>query len=180
MSLANNFRMLSLYNQRINHQLLICCRDLSVADLNKETHSFFSNIINYWNHVLFGDLIMLRRLGNNDIGGFSLAYLDDFPVPTSGRDIYHIEISDVALLRTRVDKVIVKCFLGINDDDCLQMISYKTTEGVAITKSVADFCQHLFNHQTHHRGQLTCILSQLGVDYGCMDLPIIVPEGSGN
>jgi uncharacterized damage-inducible protein DinB len=30
---------------------------------------------------------------------------------------------------------------------------------------------HLFNHQTHHRGQLTTLLSQLGHDVGPTDLP---------
>ncbi len=29
---------------------------------------------------------------------------------------------------------------------------------------------HLFNHQTHHRGQLTTLLSQCGEDYGVTDL----------
>ncbi len=62
--------------------------------------------------------------------------------------------------------------------NCEQCITYQTTEGEQLTKKVADVTQHLFNHQTHHRGQLTCVLSQLGVDYGCMDLPVIVAEGS--
>ena len=180
MSLANNFRMMSHYNQRMNDQLLNFCYKLSVADLNKETHSFFSNVISYWNHIIFGDLIMLKRLGLNDIGGLSFATFANFPEPKSANDIYHTTMSELLLLRQQLDEVIVQCFADLNDRDCLALISYKTTEGVAITKSVADFCQHLFNHQTHHRGQLTCILSQLGVDYGCMDLPIIVPEGSGN
>jgi uncharacterized damage-inducible protein DinB len=57
-------------------------------------------------------------------------------------------------------------------------MTYHTTEGDEITKVAADVTQHLFNHQTHHRGQLTCILSQFDIDYGCMDLPVIVPEGS--
>lgn len=30
---------------------------------------------------------------------------------------------------------------------------------------------HLFNHQTHHRGQLTTLLNQLGYDSGVTDLP---------
>jgi uncharacterized damage-inducible protein DinB len=29
---------------------------------------------------------------------------------------------------------------------------------------------HFFNHQTHHRGQLTTLLSQAGKDYGITDL----------
>jgi uncharacterized damage-inducible protein DinB len=28
---------------------------------------------------------------------------------------------------------------------------------------------HFFNHQTHHRGQATTLLSQCGVDYGITD-----------
>jgi len=38
---------------------------------------------------------------------------------------------------------------------------------------------HFFNHQTHHRGQLTTLLSQCGVDYGTTDLiwlPDLVAE----
>ncbi len=30
---------------------------------------------------------------------------------------------------------------------------------------------HFFNHQTHHRGQVSALLSQCGVDYGVTDLP---------
>jgi len=31
----------------------------------------------------------------------------------------------------------------------------------------------IFNHQTHHRGQLTTLLSQFGVDIGTTDLPLM-------
>ena len=37
---------------------------------------------------------------------------------------------------------------------------------------------HFFNHQTHHRGQVTALLSQCGKDYGVTDLiwlPEVVP-----
>ncbi len=34
---------------------------------------------------------------------------------------------------------------------------------------------HFFNHQTHHRGQVTTLLSQFGVDPGVTDL-IWLPE----
>jgi len=29
----------------------------------------------------------------------------------------------------------------------------------------------LFNHQTHHRSQVTCELHKLGLEYGCTDMP---------
>jgi len=77
-----------------------------------------------------------------------------------------------------VDKLILRFCDNLTDNDCDDVISYKTTEGLAITKAVADVTQHIFNHQAHHRGQLTCVLSQFDVDYGCMDLPVIVSEDS--
>jgi uncharacterized damage-inducible protein DinB len=31
----------------------------------------------------------------------------------------------------------------------------------------------MFNHQTHHRGQLTTLLSQMGLDVGVTDMPFM-------
>ncbi|WP_417586079.1 DinB family protein, partial [Nitrincola sp.] len=35
---------------------------------------------------------------------------------------------------------------------------------------------HFFNHQTHHRGQVSTLLSQAGVDIGVTDLMVQIPE----
>lgn len=180
MSLVTNFQMLAKYNQRINEQLIICCQSLPKEDLTKESHSFFPNIISYWNHIIFGDLIMLTRLAANEVASLSLADFTELPTPKSPHDIYHDNFSDVIELRNNVDVLINLYCRNLTDENCQQFISYQTTEGESITKKVADITQHMFNHQTHHRGQLTCILSQLGVDYGCMDLPVIVAEGSAS
>lgn len=178
LSLIENFQMMAKYNERINQQLLRCCQLLSNKGLTKESHSFFPNIISYWNHILFGDLIMLRRLAANEVASLSLADFTELPTPKSPRDIYHNNFSDIIELRNKLDALINQYCQSLTEKDCDRFISYQTTEGESITKKVADITQHMFNHQTHHRGQLTCILSQFGVDYGCMDLPVIVAEGS--
>ncbi len=178
MSLAKNFRMLSLYNQRINTQLMDCCLTLPSDIIEKETDSFFANIISYWNHILFGDLILLGRLASNEIAQLTLEDFTNFPSPKSPQDIYHSQLSDLAVLRKQLDALIIDYCTNLTEEDCEKFITYTTTEGDSITKAIADVTQHIFNHQTHHRGQLTCVLSQFGVDYGCMDLPVIVSEGS--
>jgi uncharacterized damage-inducible protein DinB len=170
--------MMSLYNQRMNSQLMEHCLTLSADILTKDTDSFFPNIISYWNHILFGDLILLGRLAANNIGNLSYLDFSEFPKTISPQDIYHTNLLDIALLRSRVDSLIIHYCNNLTEEDCERFITYTTTEGVVITKAVADITQHIFNHQTHHRGQLTCLLSQAGVDYGCMDLPVIVAEGS--
>jgi len=178
LSLVNNFKMMAEYNKRINEQLLTCCLRLSAEDLIKDTFSFFPNVISYWNHILFGDLILLRRLAANNISSLTLSDFNCLPTPKSPNDIYHDNLDEIMVLRRKVDALISQYSHGLSDSECEQSISYQTTEGERITKKVADITQHIFNHQTHHRGQLTCVLSQLGVDYGCMDLPVIVANGS--
>jgi len=163
----------------MNAQLLDSCSTLSNDLLKKETHSFFPNIISYWNHILFGDLILINRLALNQIGQLSTADLSAFPTAKSPQDMYYSNLSDIADLRKQVDELLIQFSNNLTEDECEKYISYTTTEGASVTKAVADVTQHIFNHQTHHRGQLSCVLSQLGVDYGCMDLPVIVSEGSG-
>lgn len=170
--------MMSLYNQRMNRQLMDCCLALPNDIVEKETHSFFPDIVSYWNHILFGDLILLNRLAANKIAQLCLEDLSPFPSPKTPNDIYHHQLSDLAVLRKQVDDLIIQYCSNLTTEDCDSYITYTTTEGESITKAVADVTQHIFNHQTHHRGQLTCVLSQFGVDYGCMDLPVIVAEGS--
>ena len=43
--------------------------------------------------------------------------------------------------------------------------------GREVTKPKWLLVTHLFNHQTHHRGQVHCMLTQCGVKPGATDLP---------
>ena len=47
-------------------------------------------------------------------------------------------------------------------------------KGIAASKPFAQVLLHFFNHQTHHRGQVTTLLSQLGKDVGGTDLLLLV------
>ena len=43
--------------------------------------------------------------------------------------------------------------------------------GREVTKPKWLLVTHMFNHQTHHRGQVHCMLTQCGVKPGATDLP---------
>jgi uncharacterized damage-inducible protein DinB len=178
MDLSSIFRMLALYNQRMNKQLMDVCKELTAEQLHEETHSFFPSVMSYWNHILFGDLIMLRRLVDNELAKIDESILSNLPVANSVNDTFVDNLEDLLPLRQLVDEIYVQLTRSFNEDICRKMVSYTTTEGHVLEKNVGEFCQHIFNHQTHHRGQLTCVLSQFGLDFGCTDLPVIVPEGS--
>ncbi len=177
MGLSSNFRMLAVYNQRMNDQLLKVCEKLSSDQLHQETGSFFSSVMSYWNHLLFGDLIMLQRLIATDLACIDTRILESLPIAKSVNDTFVSSLEELKELRSRVDDIYIQITQEFEEGDCERIVRYITTEGTKIERNVGEFCQHIFNHQTHHRGQLTCILSQFGLDFGCTDLPVIVPEG---
>jgi uncharacterized damage-inducible protein DinB len=49
-------------------------------------------------------------------------------------------------------------------------------QGVAARRVVSDVLAHFFNHQTHHRGQVTTLLSQAGAEVGVTDLLVRTPN----
>ncbi len=178
MDLPSNFRMLALYNQRMNKQLLGVCQNLTVEELHQDTQAFFPSIMAHWNHILFGDLIMMQRLVANNLVEIDTELLKQLPKSKSVHDTFANTLEELIPLRDLVDKIYIKITEGFDAERCSAIVRYTTTEGQLIERTVGEFCQHVFNHQTHHRGQLTCLLSQKGLDFGCTDLPMIVPEGA--
>ena len=57
----------------------------------------------------------------------------------------------------------------LNGTISFESIIYKKTITLSATIAVIQ----MFNHQTHHRGQITTLLSQEGMDYGVTDLPLM-------
>lgn len=56
-------------------------------------------------------------------------------------------------------------------------IAYVNNEGREFRDPLPVLLAHLFNHQTHHRGQVTAMLAKTGVDYPVLDLHrVLIPE----
>ena len=165
---------MAVYNQRMNKQLITVCEQLEPKQLQQETNSFFPTIMCYWNHILFGDLIMLSRLVNNDIVNVESKILKELPVVKSVNDKFVNNLIELKHLRRVVDEIYVNITQELTIENYNGVIKYTTSDGTDLVKNVGEFFQHIFNHQTHHRGQLTCILSQFNLDFGCTDLPIIM------
>ena len=64
----------------------------------------------------------------------------------------------------------------LTEDDLGHILSYKNMKGVAARKSFAGLLVTFFNHQTHHRGQATTLLSQAGMDVGVTDFVALLPD----
>jgi len=58
----------------------------------------------------------------------------------------------------------VRAFVGrLDDDEVDRQIDYRMMNGTAARSSFQQMIQHVVNHGTYHRGQVTTLLRQLGV-----------------
>jgi len=53
-------------------------------------------------------------------------------------------------------------------------LRYTMTTGQARTLPMPSALLHVFNHATHHRGQITAAISMLGFEYEPLDLPFLI------
>jgi uncharacterized damage-inducible protein DinB len=59
------------------------------------------------------------------------------------------------------------------------LLAYRNSRGDAFEHPLWWAVTHFFNHQTHHRGQLTTLLSQQGLDPGVTDLIALLRSTGG-
>ncbi|MBF4302675.1 DinB family protein, partial [Vibrio anguillarum] len=85
--------------------------------------------------------------------------LKKLPVSKSVSDTFASNLDELSELRELVDSIYIEITNQFTADSCNKIVRYTTTEGQVIQRTVGEFYQHIFNHQTHHRGQLTCLLS---------------------
>lgn len=152
-------RTMQAYNRWMNDRLYDCCAKLSDEERKRDVGAFFKSIHGTLNHLLLGDRIWLGRFVGKP-----------FVVKSLDQELF----SDFAQLRSErkaTDVAISSWVSSLADGDLAGELSYTSVVNprprrIALWVAVA----HFFNHQTHHRGQLTTLLMQRGIDPGVTDL----------
>lgn len=75
-----------------------------------------------------------------------------------------------------MDALIVYWVCELNDAHLESNLVYSSVAGVRFARRFGDLLQHFFNHQTHHRGQVSTLLCQCGIDVGVTDLLARIPN----
>lgn len=157
-------RTLSAYNRWMNERLYACCAQLPDEERKRDRGAFFRSIHATLNHLLLGDRIWLGR--------FTSA---PFAVRSLDQELY-TDFGELRAERERTDREVDAWAASLTDADFLRTLRYTSFVNPA-PRSIAFWVAvtHFFNHQAHHRGQLTTLLMQAGVDPGVTDL-IWLPE----
>ena len=171
-AMLNNYRFLARYNTWFNARLYDACEHLDDAARKAPRGAFFGSIHGTLNHLLWGDTMWLGRFAAQGEG-----LPADLLVLPAGA-VYETELhTDWAALRTqraRLDAAIEAWLAALPADFPLRTMRYSNTKGVQRAHPMWQALTHFFNHQTHHRGQVTTLLMQAGVDVGVTDLIALV------
>jgi uncharacterized damage-inducible protein DinB len=166
--------LMATYNQWMNRKVYDAAATLPDAELRLDRRAFFGSILGTLNHLVLGDTVWLKRFAQHPTGFTALAPLDAIAMPC---DLQHLTFTDLSALATRrswLDHLIIDWANALREPDLDQRLQYHNMRGVAADKPFSSLLVHFFNHQTHHRGQATTLLTQAGVDVGDTDLLALI------
>lgn len=145
-----HFQGFARYNQWANDRLYQAVEPLTDQELNQDLMGFFGSLLGTLNHILVGDLIWMQRL---DHQGSAPERLDQ---------ILYNNLPDLLEARRQADDRLGRLVDNLEPNGFQAVLTYRNVAGQEHSDPVSGILTHMFNHQTHHRGQCHQMLSQLG------------------
>lgn len=176
MSTCNHIVLMALYNEWMNAKLYGAAGRLSARELAADRKAFFGSLTGTLNHILVADTIWLKRFATHPSGHPALDPVRALPAPVSLDELLFTDIHALFNHRKILDGIIRQWAAALTEEDLSHVLRYTNMKGVAAQKSFSSLVMHFFNHQTHHRGQATTLLSQAGVEVGVTDLLALIPD----
>lgn len=176
MSMKEHFELLATYNETMNAKVYSAAGRLGVDELARDRGAFFGSILGTLNHLVVADTIWLKRFAAHPSCRAALGDVVSLASPQSLDQMLFQDFGELAERRVWLDQLIVSWVSDLADADLDTVLSYHNTRGIPASKQLSGLILHFFNHQTHHRGQASTLLSQAGEDIGVTDLLVLVPN----
>jgi uncharacterized damage-inducible protein DinB len=161
------FEQLAAYNRWANARLYAAALGLSDQSYRLHVGVFFGSLHGTLNHLLLTDRLWLKRLTGE---GEHPSRLDA---------ILFEDRSELTRARIAEDARLIQVVESYDGTALANLHGYKTSSGMPQSQVLADILLHLFNHQTHHRGQAHACLSILtGGEPPSLDLLVFQRGGT--
>lgn len=154
------YQLMAQYNLWMNQKIYTICSDIPDEKRKQDLGGFFKSIHGTLNHLLYGDKAWMGRFTNKP-----------FSVKASAQELYS-DFDTLKVEREKTDKEILEWSKHLDSEWLSQEFEY--TSNVDNKRRILPswvLVTHMFNHQTHHRGQVTTLIKQLGYDPGVTDIP---------
>lgn len=153
-------QLMAKYNHWQNANIIDIVANLDDEIWLQPKGLFFDSIDGTLNHLIYGDTVWLETFTSK-----KRTY-------TNPRQIIYPARADWIKARTDLDQQISDWANQVSDEWLDSEYSFfSNAYQKYITKPNWLFVTHFFNHQTHHRSQVTTALQQSGIKYGVTDLP---------
>jgi uncharacterized damage-inducible protein DinB len=167
MNAHDHFKLLARYNAWATKRLLVACEALSEEQYCQDVGLFFKSIHGTLNHLLVGEhLLWYPRFSE---GVSPKVALDMEAEPDSARLAQALR-EGAARWQPLIGSWPAERFEG--------KLNYTTMRGQAVSLPFVATLAHVFNHGTHHRGQITAALTMLGQSCPELDLVFMLQEES--
>jgi len=143
------FERLARYNSWANGHVYDACSGLTQQALDAKRTAFFPSITATLNHLLVADRLWMSRLLADPVA---------MPLDTILFDAF----DDLRAARMKQDQAIIDFTSTLTVDVIASDLTYQSVTAGAYTMPRDLVLAHMFNHQTHHRGQLSSMLLEAG------------------
>lgn len=155
-------RLMARYNRWMNENLYAASAKLTDAQRKEDRGAFFKSLHGTLEHLMWADLAWMYRFTGRSIDGLD---------PKSPR---FADFETMQRERIALDGEIDRWVETITPEWLASEFRYFSKAYDRHFEWPAWIClTHFFNHETHHRGQVTTLLKQYGVDPGVTDLPMM-------
>jgi uncharacterized damage-inducible protein DinB len=175
MSELDHVVLLAKYNTWMNAKLYEAAATLPPEALHDNRGAFFGSLMGTLNHIVAGDTIWLQRFAAHPAPFPELDPVRALSRPAALNAPFSDNLTALHAHREMLDGVIERWVGALTDQHLRHVLHYRNSQG-AMAKRLSLLLVHFFNHQTHHRGQASTLLSQAGVDIGVTDLLALIPN----
>lgn len=163
-ALGRHLEKLLDYHQWAYARLLEAVAPLDEAAYRAPRGLFFDSLHGTLNHLAVADRIWLARVEGQP---WQFERLDAEAAPD--REALAVFLAEgVTGWRRWLDRQ--------NETDLERLLDYRNMAGQEQRQSLADIVQHLVNHGTHHRGQMSAALTALGQPAPLLDYIYFLPQ----
>ena len=163
--MKNVFQAFARYNGSVNQSIIELLKPLTREQITMKTKAYYPSILETMIHNLFADLNWLKRYG----GVFRESKALNHRIASSDqkalRQEFEADHTRLFQYRKEADEVIVRFMDELEEAKLNSVIKYKNYKGEDQEHDVWKTLLHWFNHQTHHRGQVSVLLDMVGVDH---------------
>jgi len=176
MDRTDHIRLMARYNQWMNDKVYATAATLPAAELSADRGAFFKSILGTLNHLVVADTVWFKRFGTHPAAWPELDLFRALPQPTALDAMNFTDLPALRARRVELDAAILAWAAVVRDDQLDLPLAYANMKGQPMNKHFFSLTMTVFNHQTHHRGQTTTLLTQAGVDVGVTDLLALIPD----